>query len=74
MGIAINTTWKARVVMFSAWKAKMATSVRSRAMIVTGWSADRKRAENHSAPFRRINTWRLIDPAASGITTKISTE
>ena len=46
----MSTTWKARVVMFSAWKAKMATSVRSSAITVTGWKNGRKRSVNHSRP------------------------
>ena len=70
----MSTTWKARVVMFSAWKAKMATSVRSSAITVTGWKTGRKRSVNHSAPFLRMRTLRLIEPAASGMTTKMRTE
>ena len=61
----MSTTWKARVVMFSAWKAKMATRVRRSAITVTGWKTGRKRVANHSAPFLPMRTWRLREPAAT---------
>ena len=71
----MSTTWKARVVMFSAWNAKIATSVSEQ-------RDDRHRLEGRqealarttSRPSRRISTLRLIEPAASGMTTKIRTE
>ena len=60
--------------MFSAWKAKMATSVSSSAMTVTGWKRARKRRWNQASPLLRMSRERLSEPAASGITTKIRTE
>jgi hypothetical protein len=60
--------------MFSAWKAKIATSVSSRAITVTGWNTGRKRSANQAAPRRRTSRTRLSEPAASGTTTKIRTE
>ena len=60
--------------MLSAWNAKIATSVSSSASTVSGWKNGRNLPSNHSTPRRRISTCRLIEPAASGITTKIRTE
>lgn len=60
--------------MFSAWNAKIATSVASSARIVTGWNAGSSRLSNHSAPFARRNQARDSEPIASGITTKTSTD
>src|SRR5512139_1016437 len=73
MGTAIRTMWKKRVVMLSAWKAKMQTRVASRATTVTGWSSSTNRW-NHTCPFVRISTILETTPAPSGMTMKKSTE
>ncbi len=70
----MRITWNHRVVMFSAWKAKMNTSVASSAITVTGWKNATNFSLNHSTPLARISHARESIPAARGITTKTSTE
>ena len=61
--------------MFSAWKAKIATSVSRSAITVTGWKTGQEALRRTTRrPCRRMSTLRLIEPAASGMTTKIRTE
>jgi len=60
--------------MFPAWKAKISTSVASRAAMLTGANRGSRTCSNHSRPFVRMNHWRSRMPAASGTTMKIMTE
>src|SRR5512143_2855450 len=73
MGIAIRTMWKKRVVMLSAWNAKMQTSVASRATTAIRWRSDTNRS-NHRWPWVLIRTILETTPAPSGMTMKKITE
>src|SRR3990172_12364107 len=73
IGMAIRTMWKKRVVMLSAWKAKMQISVASSARMLTGWRTETNRS-NHACPLVRIRIPLETTPAESGMTMKKMTE
>ncbi len=59
---------------FSAWNAKISTSVSSSAKIVTGWNFGRNLCSNQSLPCDLSKSALVSQPAASGITMKTTTE
>jgi hypothetical protein len=63
-----------RLVSFSAWNAKISTSVASSARTVIGWNLGRKRVSNQALPLWRRSKARLRLPRASGTTMKIPIE
>jgi hypothetical protein len=51
----MSATWRVLAVMFSAWNAKISTSVASRAAMLTGAKRSRSTFSNHARPFVRMN-------------------
>src|SRR6476659_10975443 len=74
IGTAISTTLRKRLVMLSDWKAKIKTSVASRAVMVTGANRGSRICSNQSLPCFPINHARRVIPAAKGIAINTITE
>ena len=70
----MSATCSGLPVMFSAWNAKISTSVASSASMLTGAKRGSSTCSNHARPRVRTNHCRSSTPAASGMTMKTSTE